>query len=348
MKIAAGVFTLFGIGLFVYFIVNVGYEEILAGIAKIGFDGFALILALYFLRLFCRACAWKLSVYAPYRLALRDTLPAVVIGEAMSTMLPLGILVSGTAKAIAVRKKMPLVVGLSSIATENLFYSLMTGLFIAVGGFAFLRSFDLPDGWRLTVDVLIGLIFALIVFGFVMVLRQWHFASELCEKLYEKGYGRRIFEKGRMHVRLFENLIYAFYRQYPRRFLPIILFEAAFHLLGICEIWFILTRVADGIPTFFNSFLLESISRVILTMFKLIPFAIGVEEAGAQFVTETLALGVGIGAMVTIIRKGRTVFWTLTGVLLIVTRGLSIREFTNGLKKEEEKRSGGEEETDFS
>ena len=31
--------------------------------------------------------------------------------------------ISGTAKAVAVRKRVPLVVGLSSVATENLFYS---------------------------------------------------------------------------------------------------------------------------------------------------------------------------------------------------------------------------------
>ena len=43
----------------------------------------------------------------------KDTIPALIIGEAMSTIIPLGILVSGTTKAVAVRKRVPLVVGLS-------------------------------------------------------------------------------------------------------------------------------------------------------------------------------------------------------------------------------------------
>ena len=328
LKIAAGLFTILGIGLFIYFVVTVGYEEILRGVGKIGVDGFLILSFIYLLRLLARAFAWKLSVYAPYKLDVRDTLPAVIIGEAMSTMIPLGILISGTAKAVAVRKRVPLVVGLSSVATENLFYSLITGLYIALGGFAFLRSFDLAEGWRITIDVLIVGISALIVFGFTMVLRQWHFASELCEKIYQKGFLTSVLEKGRMHVRLFENLIYGFYRQYPRRFLPILLLEAAFHSLGVIEVWYVLSRISEVFPSFFNSFLLESVSRVITTTFKLIPFVIGVDEAGAQFVTETLALGIGVGITLAIIRKGRILFWTAVGVFLIIKRGLSFKEFT--------------------
>lgn len=334
LKIAAVVMTILGVALFVYFVLTVGVHEILLGIGKIGFDGFAAILFIYFLRISVRATAWTLSVYEPYRLEVRDTIPAVIIGEAMSSIIPLGILISGTAKAVAVRKKVPLVVGLSSVATENLFYSLVTSLFIVLGGIAFLRSFDLAEGWRITIDVLIGGIFLFIAFVALMILRQWHFASEICEKIYQKGYLTNILEKGRMHVRLFENLIYGFYRKYPKRFLPIILLEILFHALGILEVWFIMSRISASVPSLFTSFLLESISRVITTTFKLVPFVIGVDEAGAQFVTETLALGAGIGVTLAIIRKGRILFWAMVGVALILKRGLSIKEFAKAQTEE--------------
>ncbi len=335
IKIAAILFTILGVALFAYFVATVGFHEIVEGVSKVGFDGFAAILFIYFLRIVARATAWKLSVYEPYKLEVRDTVPAVIIGEAMSSIIPLGILISGTAKAVAVRKKVPMVVGLSSVATENLFYSFVTSLFIVLGGIAFLRSFDLADGWRITIDVLIVAIFAFISFCFLMILRQWHFASEICEKLYRKGFATNILENGRMHVRLFENLIYGFYRKYPKRFLPIVLLEVVFHALGILEVWFIMSRISASIPTVFTAFLLESISRVISTTFKLIPFVIGVDEAGAQFVTETLALGVGVGVTLAIIRKGRILFWAMIGVLLILKRGLSIREFTKARTEED-------------
>jgi hypothetical protein len=329
LKILAVLFTVLGVGLFSYFIYTVGFHEILLGVQKIGFDGFLVLIFIYFLRLFVRAAAWNLSVYAPYKLSLRDTVPAIIIGEAMSTMIPLGILVSGTTKAVAVRNKVPMVVGLSSVATENLFYSFITGFFIVFGAFAFLRSFELAEGWTITIDILIFVILALILLGIAMVVRQWHFASALCEKIYDKGYGRSFLENGRLQVRLFENLIYGFYRQYPKRFLPIIVFQVLFHLLGILEIWIVLSRIGDALPSVFTSFLLESMSRVITVVFKLIPFLIGVDEAGAKFVTETLALGAGIGVTLAIIRKGRIIFWTAVGLILLIKRGFSFKEISN-------------------
>ena len=328
LKVVAGLFTIAGIGLFSYFIYSVGIEEILGGIAKIGFGGFLVIQLLYLLRIISRATAWKLSVYQPYKLELRDTVPAVIIGEALSSLIPLGILVSGTSKAVAVRKRVPIVVGLSSVATENLFYSLITGLFVAIGGFTFLRSFQLAEGWVWTIDALIGVIFFLIFFGVFVIVRQWHFASEFCEMLYEKGIGKRFLEHGVLQVRLFENLIYGFYRKYPKRFLPIILCQLAYHLLGISEAWFILSRLSEAIPSFYTAYLLESMSRIITIVFKFVPFVIGVDEAGAQFVTETLAVGAGIGVTLAIIRKGRIIFWTAIGLILIIKRGFSIKEIT--------------------
>ena len=317
------ILTIGGGALFSYFVYAVGVTEIASNIDRFGFAGFAAILGIYFLRICARAGAWTLSVYEPYTLRMRDTVPAVIIGEAMSSMIPLGILISGTTKAVAVRKRVPLVVGLSSVATENLFYSFVTSVFLVLGAFTFVRSFELEEGWVLTIDILIAVICAVVVLLVVLVVKQWHFASEICEWIYRKGFAVGLLEHGRLQVRLFENFIYGFYRRYPKRFLPICLIEAAFHLLGIVEVWFILSRIASA--DLLSAFLLESVSRLITIVFKLIPFVIGVDEAGAQFVGETLALAAGIGVTLAVIRKGRILFWTAIGLLLIVKRGLSIR-----------------------
>ncbi|HUR97009.1 MAG TPA: lysylphosphatidylglycerol synthase domain-containing protein [Pyrinomonadaceae bacterium] len=317
------VLTIGGIALFAYFVYAVGVGEIAANIDKFGTAGFAVILAVYFLRICARAGAWMLSVYEPYKLRMKDAVAAVIIGEAMSSMIPLGILISGTAKAVAVRKRIPLVVGLSSVATENLFYSFVTSFFLIIGAFTLLRSFDLEHGWVVTIDILIGVICAVVLFLVLLVVRQWHFASETCEWLYQRGIATGLLEHTRLQVRLFEDFIYGFYRRYPKRFLPICLIEAAFHLLGIFEVWFILSRISSA--NLLSAFLLESVSRLITIVFKLIPFVIGVDEAGAQFVAETVAMGAGIGVTLAVIRKGRILFWTAIGLLLIIKRGLSVR-----------------------
>ena len=317
------VLTIGGIALFAYFVYTVGLDEIVANIGRFGVAGFAVILLVYFLRICARAGAWKLSVYEPYALRMKDTVPAVIIGEAMSSMIPLGILISGTAKAVAVRKRIPLVVGLSSVATENLFYSFTTSLFLIAGAFTFVRSFELDEGWALTIDLLIVAICIVVLFLVLLVVKQWHFASEACEWLYRKGIATGWLEHARLQVRLFENFIYGFYRRYPKRFLPICILEATFHLLGIFEVWFVLTRIASS--DLLAAFLLESVSRLITIVFKLIPFVIGVDEAGAQFVAETIGIGAAIGITLAVIRKGRILFWTAVGLSLIIKRGLWAR-----------------------
>ena len=251
-----------------------------------------------------------------------------MIGEALSALIPLGILVSGTAKAVAVRKHVPLVVGLSSVATENLFYSLVTSIFLILGSVTFLRSFNFDQTWAFTLDALIVIIIAVVLLIVFMVIRQWHFASATCDWLYDHGWLQRFLEHGRTHVRLFENLIYGFYRKYPNRFLPICGLEAAFHLLGVVEAYFILGYLSRFGATWLSAFLLESVSRLILIVFKLIPFLVGVDEAGAQFVTEVLGIGAGVGISLAIIRKGRVLFWTAIGLLLIAKRGVSLKEIT--------------------
>ena len=130
-------------------------------------------------------------------------------------------------------------------------------------------------------------------------------------------------------MRLFEELIFGFYRKHPRRFLPICLIEIIFHALGVIEVLFILSRISEVFPSY-----LQFVSARInephhnCQYFKLVPFLIGVDEAGAKFVTETLALGAGIGITLAIIRKGRILFWTAIGLTLVVRRGLSLSEIT--------------------
>ncbi len=326
LKIVGILLTIFGVSLFIYFGISVGFATIAKGVQDFGVAGFAIILVIYFFRICLRAAAWNLSVHEPYSLTMKDTVPAVIIGEAMSSMVPLGILISGTSKAVAVRKKIPLIGGLSSVATENLFYSFTTSIFLIVGSLIFVRSFPIDSAWAMTIDGVIAAIVVILIFLLLLVIRQWHFASEACEWLYQRGILTRVFENGRVQVRLFENLIYDFYRRYPKRFLPIVLFELTFHSLGVLEVLFILSRIS-GDGSLLNSFLLESVSRLITIIFKFVPFLVGVDEAGASFVAQTVGIAVGIGVTLAVIRKGRILFWAIIGVALIIKRGLTLGHF---------------------
>ncbi len=338
LKILAFVATIFGFALFVYFISEIGLPEIWQAIKKFGFGGFAMIFGIYAVRIAIRSITWTWCVEKPNRLSILTALRAVIMGEAMSSLLPLGILISGTTKALAVKKNMPFVEALSSLAIENLFYSLATGLFITFGAFALIFNFDLPEIWLLAAFLMIALVAGLTILGFVMVIRQWHFASAIANKIYEKQLESARFqipilvkwlENGRADVRRFEEQIYGFYRREPRLFVPVFLLEAFYHLLGVLEVYILLLFISQTPPTFFLAFLLESISRVIIVFFKLIPFNIGVDQAGAEFITQTLDLKPNLGATMAIVRLGNRIIWVTFGLILIAQSGLKFEHLTN-------------------
>jgi hypothetical protein len=329
LRAAVVLFTLFGIGLFLYFVSQIGVNEILVNIGKISLPAFGFVLFIHLSRLFCRALAWKLSVPGPHKLSVFDTLKAVFIGEALSSMLPLGIVVSGTAKAVTVSNRVPLSIGFASVATENLFYSLSTSLLIIFGASAMLYSSPIPADWTWIIDLLIALSALALLLGILTVIRQWHWVSGLAEWIYQRGFLKNILHQGRVEIRQVEDKIYGFYRRYPQRFFPIFLLEVSFHALGVFEVWFILRRISETAPDVYSCFLFETVSRAVTVFFKLVPFVIGVDEAGAQLVAEAVTVSAGVAVTLAIIRKGKLLFWSTMGMFFLAKRGLGLADIRN-------------------
>jgi hypothetical protein len=324
------IFAILGLLLFVYFVRSAGVGEITDGIRRLGV-GFLLVLAISALRPVVRALAWTRCFEEPHELRFRDALWAYLIGDAIGTLVPLGIFVSEPAKAVLVRKRVPLMAGLSALAVENLFYSLSVALFIFSGMGALLFSFDLSKPLRMvSISALVGVV-VVVALAYMIIRKQWKFLSGTLEFLYGRGVGRRLLETRRERVRSLEERVYGFYARNRSRFLPILLLEACFHLSGVAEVYVVLWFISDTFTgsarsLLLSAFVLESVNRVINVVFKFIPLRMGVDEAGSGWVTHVLKLGKASGVTLAIIRKARVIFWTALGVALLVRRGLSLRE----------------------
>ncbi|HYY56903.1 MAG TPA: lysylphosphatidylglycerol synthase domain-containing protein [Pyrinomonadaceae bacterium] len=324
------IFAILGLLLFAYFVRSAGVREIIGGIGRLG-AGFLLVLAVSALRPVVRALAWTRCFEGPHELRFRDALWAYLIGDAVGTLVPLGIFVSEPAKAALVRKRVPLMAGLSALAVENLFYSLSVALFIFAGTAALLFSFQLSKPLRMvSTGTLVG-VAVLISLAFLVIRRQWKFLSGAVEYLYGRGIGRRLLETRRERIRSLEERVYGFYTRNRSRFLPILLLEACFHLSGVAEVYVVLyfisdTFTGDAGSLLLTAFVLESVNRVINVVFKFVPLRMGVDEAGSGWVTHVLKLGKASGVTLAIVRKARVICWTALGVALLVRRGLSLRE----------------------
>lgn len=322
------IFAVLGLLLFAYFIWKAKPGEIWGNIKQLG-AGFALVMIISSARPIVRALAWTRCFEGEQRLPFRDALRAYLIGDAVGTLVPLGIFVSEPAKAALVRDRVPLLVGLSALAIENLFYSLSVALFIFSGTVALMLSFPLKRPLQIiSISALVIVVISIAV-ACVIIRKQWRFLSGLFRLFSKRGVGKRLLDKHHERVRSLEDRVYGFYAGNRSRIIPIMSLEACFHLSGVAEVYAVLYFITDE-PSLLTAFVLESVNRVINVVFKFVPLRLGVDEAGSGWITEVLRFGKTTGVTLAIVRKARIICWTAVGIALLIRQGLSLHDVTEG------------------
>ena len=319
------VFGLLGLLLFAYFVSRAGVGEIVAGIQRLG-AGFLLILAVSSIRYIVRAIAWTRCVEPPHQLRFRDAFAARLMGDALGNIVPFfSAAVSEPSKAVFVKDRVPLIVGLSGLAIENIFYALSVALFIFTGTATLLLTFHLPKGLRYASIVALVVTVLIIPLIYLIVRKQTRFLSGVVGYLGDRGVARSFMGKLKPRTQSLEERIYGFYANTQRSFLSIFALEICFHLAGVLEVFVTLSFISPIAPTLTQAFILESVNRIINITFKFIPLRAGVDEGGTGQVSKVLGFARGIGVTLAIIRKGRDIFWSAIGVLLIWKKGFSFR-----------------------
>ena len=157
------------------------------------------------------------------------------------------------------------------------------------------------------------------------VRRQLRFLTAALSWANRRGLGRGSFERRRVRAAALEEKVYGFHTRHRARFVPILLLQSAFHLLGVAEAYLTIHFVSDVPPTLLSAFLFETVNRIINIVFKYVPLRAGVDEAGTGALARVLKFGEAAGVTLAIVRKARMVFWMTIGIILLVSRGLSLR-----------------------
>jgi hypothetical protein len=313
-----------GLVLFAWSVRQTGVATIADGIERVG-AGFLAILALSGLRFWVRARAWSLATEGPAPLPTRDTFSAIVAGDALGNLTPLGPFVSEPVKAAFARARVPLMTALAGIAVENLAYSLSVAAMIAAGTAALLLLLDPSDALRrVAIGVLLGLA-VLIVAVAVVLSKRIRLAAHAVAWLDRRAGARSGMRQRLDDVRKLEDLVHGFATRHPRRLPGLLLLELSFHALGIVEMWLTLGLLLGGAaPTLLNTFVLESVNRTIMVVFKIVPLRLGVDEIGTELLTRTIGLPAGVGVTMAIVRKARMVAWAAAGVGVLARRGFRL------------------------
>ena len=323
------IFSLLGLLLFAYFVRRAGVTEIVANIQRLG-AGFLLILAISGTRCVVRALAWMRCVEPPYRLPFKSAVLARLMGDALGNIIPFAsVAVSEPSKAVFVRDRVPLLVGLSALAIENIFYALSVALFIFAGTATLLLSFSLPKALRYASLVTLVVTVMIIPAGYFLLRGKRRFLSGSISFFGRAGLAPGLVAKLTPRLQRLEERVYGFYERSHQAFLSIFACEMCFHFAGIAEIYATLAFISPVAPSLRQAFILESVNRVINVAFKFIPLRAGVDEGGTGQVSKVLGFARGVGVSLAIVRKGRDIFWSALGLLLIWRKGLSLRNLAS-------------------
>jgi len=319
------IFGLLGILLFAYFVSRAGVGEIFSNIQRLG-AGFILILAVSSLRYVVRALAWMRCIEPPHKLPFRDAFAARLMGDALGNIIPfVSVAVSEPSKAVFVKDRVPLMVGLSALAIENIFYALSVALFVFSGTATLLLTFSLPKGLRYASIGALVTTLVIIPVAFLVIRWQARFLSGALGFLENRRVTPKLVGKLKPRALSLEDRVYGFYATSQRSFLSIFLLDMCFHAAGLLEVFITLSFISPVAPTLTQAFILESVNRIINVAFKFIPLRAGVDEGGTGQVSRVLGFARGIGETLAIVRKGRDIFWSMIGLVLIWRKGFSLR-----------------------
>lgn len=320
-----------GVALFAWLIWRVGPAEIWGGVNKIGW-GFAGILALGGLRFAARAAAWSLCVEPPHRLRFADAFNAVVCGDTIGNVTPLGPLVGEPAKIACVRGRLPLGVALTALAIENVLYTLSVAAMIAAGAIALLYvgraglqtgPVTLPGHLRELSEVAVVVIILIFAVAGWLLWRRPAIVNRWLPVAGSRDPSRSSSRIERL--RSLESDLYTFAARRRGALVPLAALELGFHALGVAEKHLTLALILGAPPTLLTSFIVETADRLVTVAFKFVPFQVGVGEFGGGLTTQLLGLGAAPGVTLQVVRKARMAVWSLVGTALLVRQGLSAR-----------------------
>jgi hypothetical protein len=294
----AGV-AVIGTALFAYSIKALGLAGIREAFVRMGW-GFCAILLLSGAREALRTVAWTHTVEGPVRLSFPDAFRARLAGEALNALLPMGMLVGEPVKAEHVGHRLPFATAFSALVVELAFYSTSLLLLFSAGVVAL---------FPLSAALFIVMTAPLIV-PLVRNRNRRPSQDDVANVI------TRVVER----LRRLGDPVFRFASLNPGRTRRLVALEAAFQLLAVAEVYLTLALITPRHVAWTSALLLETVSRAVTIVFKMLPMRIGVDEAGSAVFADRLGLGSATGITLALVRRTRLLFWSAVGIVFVLMR----------------------------
>ena len=278
-----------GAALFAQSLGVMGLDQIIQGVGRIGW-GFAAVLLLSGAREVARTLAWTRTVEGPVTLPFLQALRARLAGEALNSLLPMGMVMGEPTKASQVGPEVPFATAFAALVVEFTFYSASLVLLFGAGisAFVVLKGVS-PGPYAVVFGVTVSVLALIALLG-----ARW--SGSLRE------------------------VVFGFAFRHPEHVRAIMAFEIAYQVFAVGEVYVTLLLISPVRPTLAAALVLESVSRVVTMVFKMLPMRIGVDEVSSSLFAARIDLNPATGLTLALIRKLRLLFWSAIGLALLARR----------------------------
>ncbi|MDT4968364.1 MAG: putative transport system permease protein [Acidobacteriota bacterium] len=314
-----GVAFLLGLALLVYVIRRVGVQPIFDALRRIGF-GFFILLGISGIRHVLRTLAMRSAIDPNHRgFSFRHALSVRLGGEAISFLTFTGPLLGEATKVALLRKRVPIIYGVSALVVDNILYNLSVVFFILSGAVVMLLSFELPLVVRYTLFGIAAISTLGILLAAWAASRRVMLLTWMIDTFGRFGFHPRALTSRRDHISDLESHVYDFYSHRPRSFFAMIGFDLLSHVSSVVEVYVTL-RMLGYSPFVHAAYVIESLTKVINFVFGFVPATIGVYEGGTEVILRTLGYAAATGVTLALVRKAGTLFWTVIGLIILAWR----------------------------
>ncbi|MEO7540305.1 MAG: lysylphosphatidylglycerol synthase domain-containing protein [Pyrinomonadaceae bacterium] len=307
IKIVQVVFLTLGLILFFYIIYSVGVGQIWDSIRLMGF-GFVLVVLASAVRHLLRTIAWLNCIEEDHRnIKLWDLFNVRIAGDAVRLLSFTGPFLGETSKAVLIRKRLPMVHGMSSIIIENLTYTVGVIFVVITGLGLFISNYSTRTSVKWAGAIMsICMVLALAAFHF-LISRRIMFFSRVGRWLARKT-DITWFKSQAMGIEETETRIHDFYLRRGSTFYVVLVLGFAANFVNLLEVYLILYFMNVDV-TFLASYIIEAMMKIVNILFFFVPGQVGVLEGGNAFVFKVLGLGLTAGVTLSLVEKIRTIFW---------------------------------------
>lgn len=307
-------FLILGLILFYYVVSSVGLDQIAASLRLMGF-GFVVVMAISAVRHWLRSVAWLHCIEQDHRnIRILDLFNVRLAGDAVRLLSFTGPFLGETSKAVLIRKRLPMVHGMSSIIIENLAYTVSVILVVISGLALLLANYSTKTSVKImSASLAVGMILSIIAVQFVLVKRIKAFTrlgKWLARKTDIQWFKDRTHSIG--HT---EDKVHDFYAKKSGAFYIVFLLEIAANLVNVVEVYLILYFIGAAV-TPLTAYIVEAMMKVVNILFFFVPGQVGVMEGGNAILLRMLGLGASAGVTLALIEKVRSIFWAAYGLFI--------------------------------